>query len=101
VEFFSFSLIDWDVNSIKQWALTLFNEEVVGKCEKEEIDGKALQSEIILTEQSRLTNTLTLGPSFSSDPEYNFTVKSSAASNQPIVSLEPVQTTQWIATIDQ
>jgi len=51
VEFFSFTLIDWDVNSIKQWALTLFNEEVVGKCEKEEIDGKALQSEIILTEE--------------------------------------------------
>ena len=43
----------------------------------------------------------TLLTSFPSDPKYNFTVKSSAASNQPIVNLEPVQTTKRIATIEQ
>ena len=35
------------------------------------------------------------------DPKYNFTVKTSATSTQPVVSLEPVQNTKRITTIDQ
>ncbi|XP_078363440.1 uncharacterized protein LOC144647516 [Oculina patagonica] len=34
------------------------------------------------------------------DPKYNFTVKTSSTSQQPVVSLEPVQQTKRIATID-
>ena len=35
------------------------------------------------------------------DPKYNFTVKSSSLSSQPIVSLEPAQASKRIVTIDQ
>ena len=38
--------------------------------------------------------------SLPNDPKYNFTVKS-AQSNHPVVSLEPVQNTKRISTIDQ
>lgn len=50
---FLFSLfIDWDIDRVKRWALTVFDdEEVAGKFENEEIDGKTLQSDIILTDQ--------------------------------------------------
>jgi len=34
------------------------------------------------------------------DPKYNFTVKTPAPSNQPVVTLEPVQNTKRITTID-
>ena len=51
---FLFSLfIDWDIDRVKRWALTVFDdEEVARKFENEEIDGKTLQSDIILTDQS-------------------------------------------------
>ena len=42
----------------------------------------------------------TLLPSLPGDPKYNFTVKSSG-SNQPLVSLEPVQNSKRITSIDQ
>lgn len=50
---FLFSLfIDWDIDRVKRWALTVFDdEEVARKFENEEIDGKTLQSDIILTDQ--------------------------------------------------
>ena len=35
------------------------------------------------------------------DPKYNFTVKSSSLSSEPIVSLEPAQASKRIVTIDQ
>jgi len=44
-----------------------------------------------------------LGSLFSSiqgDPKYNFAVKTPATSNQPVVTLEPVQNTKRITTID-
>ena len=42
---FSF-FIEWDIDRVKRWALTVFDdEEVAGKFENEEIDGKTLQSD--------------------------------------------------------
>ena len=49
--FFSI-LLEWDIEGVKRWAKEIFNEEIAQKFEEEEIDGKTLQSDIILTEQS-------------------------------------------------
>ncbi|KAK2558886.1 hypothetical protein P5673_018502 [Acropora cervicornis] len=39
-------LNEWDIDRVKRWALTVFDdEEVAGKFENEEIDGKTLQSD--------------------------------------------------------
>lgn len=49
---FSF-FIDWDIEGVKQWALTVFDhEEVAAKFEHEEIDDQILRSDIILTDRS-------------------------------------------------
>ena len=39
--------------------------------------------------------------SIPSDPKYNFTVNTSAKSNQPVFSLEPAQNSKRINSIDQ
>ena len=39
--------------------------------------------------------------SIPSDPKYNFTVNTSAKSNQPVISLEPAQNSKRINSIDQ
>ena len=57
-----------------------------------------IQSKIWANEYIDLGTLLTPLPG---DPKYNFTVKSSSLSNQPIVSLEPTQASKRIATIDQ
>ena len=44
--------IEWDVADVKRWANDIFNEEIAKQFEQEEIDGRTLQSDIIVTETS-------------------------------------------------
>ncbi|CAH3155520.1 unnamed protein product, partial [Pocillopora meandrina] len=44
---------DWDVQRVKVWAKALFNDEgIARKFEEEEIEGRTLQSERILSDSS-------------------------------------------------
>ena len=44
---------DWDVQRVKVWAKALFNDEgIARKFEEEEIEGRTLQSERILSDAS-------------------------------------------------
>ena len=44
-------LSDWDVQRVKSWANAVFNDEdIASKFEEEEIEGRTLQSERILTD---------------------------------------------------
>ena len=47
------SLLEWDVQEVKEWAKSMFNEEVAENFEREEIDGTTLQSKRILSDESR------------------------------------------------
>lgn len=49
---FFFVLLEWDVQEVKEWAKSMFNEEVAENFEREEIDGTTLQSERILSDES-------------------------------------------------
>ena len=64
---------------------------------KSRVPDKTNQSKIWANEYINLG---TLLSSFPGDPKYNFTVKSSG-SNQPVVSVEPVQNSKSITSIDQ